>query len=211
MLAVVHHHEQAPAPHVLEEGLGQVAGGLVAEAQAPGHGRGDEAGVGERGQLDEEDPVGKDALAVARGAQRQPALPHPADSGQREEPCLSEETAHLGQLPLSPDEAAQLGGQSCLQCQPRLIVLRARAASSGGRDHAPRGRRRAEALGAPPPPAHAVATGSAAGRSATANVSSPSRASTRTVSPSVNSPRSSRMASSSCTSFWIVRFSGRAP
>jgi len=43
------------------------------------------------------------------------------------------------------------------------------------------------------------------------NTTRPSLASTRTVSPSVNSPRSSASANGSCTSRWMTRLSGRAP
>ena len=46
---------------------------------------------------------------------------------------------------------------------------------------------------------------------ARSNASSPSRASTRTVSPSANRPSSSSSASGFSSSRWIARFSGRAP
>jgi hypothetical protein len=54
------------------------------------------------------------------------------------------------------------------------------------------------------------ATAGSAAR-AFSNTSSPSRATTRTVSPSPNSPSSNRSASGFSTSRWIARFSGRAP
>ena len=47
--------------------------------------------------------------------------------------------------------------------------------------------------------------------SSRAKVSCPSWASTRTLSPSWNSPCSRRRASGSCTWRWMTRFSGRAP
>ena len=55
---------------------------------------------------------------------------------------------------------------------------------------------------------YAVAGAAASARS---NTSSPSAASTRTVSPSANRPSSSSSASGFSTSRWIARFSGRAP
>jgi hypothetical protein len=50
-----------------------------------------------------------------------------------------------------------------------------------------------------------------AAASARSKASSPSRASTRTVSPSANRPSSSSSASGFSTSRWIARFKGRAP
>src|SRR5215216_165110 len=61
------------------------------------------------------------------------------------------------------------------------------------------------------PGCYAATASRAVAASAFANVSSPSVASTRTVSPGWNSPSSSFSASLSTSRFWITRFSGRAP
>jgi hypothetical protein len=61
----------------------------------------------------------------------------------------------------------------------------------------------------PPEEARQAAAGSAS--AAFSNTSSPSLASTRTVSPSANSPSSRRRASGFSSRRWIARLSGRAP
>ena len=117
-------------------------------------------------------------------------------------------TMHLGE----PPERVELRPQSVVAVEPGTRApaaqRRARRRSSSS-STARRPFRRAPTSSrtrSPEQPQAAAAT-----RPARSKTSSPSSASTRIVSPSSNSPSSSRSASGFSTMRWIARFSGRAP
>ena len=85
--------------------LGHALAGLLGDAQHRGHRVGHRRRIGDRGQLEKPDPVGKFIGQPRRDLQRQPGLADPTHPGQRDQPMSLHRGLQLADLGLAPDEA----------------------------------------------------------------------------------------------------------
>ena len=111
MLAVVEHQQRLTVGQRGDHRLGQVAAELLAESQRTRDSGRDQAGIGDRDQIDEPHPIGVLAGHLRCHRQRQPGLAHAARTDRGH---LTMRRDHLGQLRLLPgpaDERGQRGRQ----------------------------------------------------------------------------------------------------
>jgi hypothetical protein len=101
VLAVVHEEQELPCAHVRE----------LRRAERVRDSPLDEAGLGERGQVDEPDTVRPRVELPACDLQREPGLAGAADPGERDEAVLPERCGELVELPLAAEEARRRGRQ----------------------------------------------------------------------------------------------------
>lgn len=110
VLAVVQEQQQSPATEVRHECRGQRLAGLLAFAQCGGNTRGASWGsvIGANSTLR---TFRISFQYVGGGLQPESRLADAARAGERQQPCSSPQPRQLAQLPLAPDETAELDGQ----------------------------------------------------------------------------------------------------
>jgi hypothetical protein len=109
LLEVVEHEEHRSVGEVGGEVLGRVDSGLGGgDAERLEHFRRDEVGVGDRGELDEVDPVGVGVGDLGGEVERQPGLAHAAGAGEGEQSVAIEQLASHPQDVLAPHEGAEI-------------------------------------------------------------------------------------------------------
>jgi hypothetical protein len=111
VLAVVQHEQQAAGFQVLREGLGRRAGRRVAQPDGLRDGLGDQAGLGERGQVGEPHPVGEGPLHLGGDPQHRTGLADAADAGDRDQPGGGEQPFECGPFVLPIHKAGQFRRQ----------------------------------------------------------------------------------------------------
>jgi hypothetical protein len=104
VLAVVQHDEQALVDARGHEHVDERTAGLFLDAQRARHRLHDEAGVRDRGQLDEPHAVRIVVEHVRGKLQREPRLADAARADQREQPRAVQRLARLDQFALAADE-----------------------------------------------------------------------------------------------------------
>ena len=108
MLAVVEYQEHLPGPEALYERLEGRTVGSLARAQNRGHRSRHEVRVGDGGELYPPHPALKLPEHVPGHDQREAPLAAPPGAKKRQRATIKEQPLDLVNLPLSPDEAAQL-------------------------------------------------------------------------------------------------------
>lgn len=111
MLAVVQHHQHLAARQRPYDSRHRIRSISFRNAQLLRDRRGNERGIGQRGQLDQPGAVLEAGLSQRRHPQRQPGLAAPARAGQRDHPGRAEAFAHSSYLSDAAHQRAQLGRQ----------------------------------------------------------------------------------------------------
>jgi hypothetical protein len=117
VLAVVQHDQQLAAGQHPHDGLHRVRGISFRHAQRLRDGRGNQRGIGERGQLDQPGTVLETVGGQRRHPQDQPGLAAPAGTGQRDHPAGEQPLTHGSYLEVAAHQRAQLGRQPRLPPQ----------------------------------------------------------------------------------------------
>jgi len=129
VLAVVEHQQPRPALQGGGHRLGHCLARLLGDTQHRCHGVGYRRRIGDCGEFEKPDAVGKFIDETGRDLQRQPGLADPADTGQRHQPMSLDRRRHLVEFGLASDEARGRGAQipqTRIQC-PQGWELRAQA------------------------------------------------------------------------------------
>ena len=108
VLAVVEHQQPDPALQRGGHRLAHALARLLGDAQHRGDRVGHRRRIGDRGQFEKPDAVGKFIGEPRRDLGCQAGLADPAHPGQRDQPMCSQRRLHLGDLGLAPDEAGGL-------------------------------------------------------------------------------------------------------
>jgi hypothetical protein len=111
LLEVVRDLEELAVAEVVAQDLQHGAAGRLGHAQGPGQDRGDQPGVGHRGQVGEEGAVTEAGPQPLGDVEGQAGLAGPAGAGEGEQPGLAEEPHGLGGLVLPAHERGELGRQ----------------------------------------------------------------------------------------------------
>ena len=117
LLEVVEDEQHAAIRDVLRQPLGSAAAGPVCEAQLLGDRGGDELGLGDRRELDEEHAVGMVVQRSGRNLQAESRLAGAARAGEGQQAAAPQQVEHLADLSLAPEEGRQ----------PRRQVVRRRS------------------------------------------------------------------------------------
>jgi hypothetical protein len=106
VLDVVEEHERRPVGDPIRDQLPRRRTRGLADSERPRERRHDQLRVGERGERDEEDAVGKTRRRAARDLEGQPGLAGSARAREREQAHVvaQEEAPRFRQLPLASDE-----------------------------------------------------------------------------------------------------------
>jgi hypothetical protein len=83
---------------------------IVTQSQCRYHGLRHQLTVPKLGQISQPHPIRERPTHVGRQPQRQPRLPHPADTCQRQQLSITQEPPGLRQLPSTTDETRAIDG-----------------------------------------------------------------------------------------------------
>jgi hypothetical protein len=111
MLQIVQHQHDRLLPEERRQRRERVLSGLLAHAHDARDRRQSQAGIGQRRQIDEPDPIGIALRHLLGDGDGQPGLAHPTRSGQRQQAnlLLGQEGAEEGQLVLPINQPGRLG------------------------------------------------------------------------------------------------------
>ncbi len=109
MLAVVEHDQDVLRGQRIEQRLQDGPARLPGNPQRLGHGCRHGILVGDRGQLNQPDPVTGPVEQLSGHLQAQPGLTAPPSPGQRDQPRGLDQSPDFAQLPVASDERRQLG------------------------------------------------------------------------------------------------------
>ena len=109
LLEVVEHQEQVPVAEVPRHAVGQRPVARLPHAEGLRDRRGDEGGVADRGEGDEDDAVGEVAAQLLRDPQGEARLADAAGTGQGQEAdaVAAQQVAHGGDLGVPTDEGRE--------------------------------------------------------------------------------------------------------
>ena len=107
MLAVVDHQQHRPRGQELGQALLQGSGAVGSHSNRGSHRVGNELLVGQRSHVGPPHTVAEKGGLAARGLEGEPCLSAPARPHERDEPVLTQERRHVGQLVLASDEARE--------------------------------------------------------------------------------------------------------
>src|SRR5262249_4127917 len=111
VLAVVQHQQQQPVGQRRQQRVREELPGHLRHPERAGRRARDEAGIGQRRQLDQPGAVGVGGGEVGGRGQRQSGLAAAARPGQRQQSRLAQASDDLGQRRLAADEGGQRGRQ----------------------------------------------------------------------------------------------------
>jgi hypothetical protein len=113
MLQVVQHQQDRLLPEECRQRREGVLAGKLAHAYDARDRRQSQAGIGQRREIDEPDPIGIALRHLLGDGDGQPGLAHPTRSGQGQQAnlLLGQEGAEEGQLVLAVDQPGRLGRQ----------------------------------------------------------------------------------------------------
>lgn len=108
VLAGVQDYQQPPLPQMFDHGVQRAHPRLLGQLQHPGHGRRDQLGVVQRGQLHQPYPVGEPPARRPGRAQRGTALAHATRADERHQPRPVQGTLDQGEFLGPAHEAGEL-------------------------------------------------------------------------------------------------------
>jgi hypothetical protein len=109
VLEVVEHEEQAPIAKSDHQAIVQRLYADVAQPEAPRDGGQDEVGVADRGEVDEDDPIGEVGRDLGGNGDRQPRLADAAGAGQGQQADggIAHQGDDGGHFPIPGDQRRQ--------------------------------------------------------------------------------------------------------
>ncbi len=111
LFEIVENEQHGTVADMVDEAVHRVSPASVGEVEGLRHGRQHQLRIGDRGQLDEEDPTGVVTERAAGNLKAESRLARASGPGQREQPVIAKQLADLGDFAVTSEEAGKPGRQ----------------------------------------------------------------------------------------------------
>ena len=108
VFAVVQHHQHLAVANEPQQRVHRGAAGLIRQTERTGHRDRDDAGVGDRGQIDVPHAVTELGRDAGRDLNAETGLAGAPSTGQGHQPVVDEQLLHVGHLCAAADKAGEL-------------------------------------------------------------------------------------------------------